>query len=471
MDAKNHISNYEDRKLTGVRRRSLKYAYLTSITTSIGSMCILSNPLQLFAIKLGASEFQLGLLSFFAAYAGVFSLISLPRLERAGKRTVMLRGWLATAVIMLPMAVLPLLANSFPSKNSLLIWVIMVMIALRGIFDGYGSSAWFPILQDNVPARITGKFFARLRRVWQSCLLVLIWLMSYYLGDNATYNKFAVIFTLGLACLFARAITAYKMAELPPKGRKAKKNIFKRIFELLTYPQLRTYILYLIVMNIALFMPIPFQIKMLKNLGYSDGYVLLATSMVHLASIFTLRFWGKISDRYGNRSVFSICVIGNMVTVFLWLIVDSQMFSRIFVFVLYLMLGIFSAGSGIAQTRHMLNSTPRSNQASIVLITITSSISLALAPLLGGIFLSATKGTVLYSGAFALNNYHLLFLISGLLFIIPYNLRRKLRITKEDSTNYVMTSVLRPVRQAIGSHIRVLPKGIFHKNDDSDDTD
>ncbi|MFI4911607.1 MAG: MFS transporter [Sedimentisphaeraceae bacterium JB056] len=461
-------SNFEDRKLSGHRRKSFKYAYMTSIAASISAMCMLSNPLQLFVIKMGASEFYLGLLSFFAAYAGFFSILSLTTIETSGKRVVMLRGWLITAFIMLPMVFLPFIAKSLPQSSKVILWIVIGLVALRGIFDGYGSTAWFPILQDNVPARITGKFFARFRLVWQSCLLVLVWGMSYYLGNDATYEKFAVIFAIGTLCLFSRSITAYKMSELPPKPPQKQQNTFRRILNLLKYKQLRTYICYLVAINIGLFMPVPFQIKMLKNFDYSDGYIMLATSMIQLASIITLRFWGKISDRYGNRAVFSICVIGNMITISLWILVDINPFSKIFIFVLYFLWGMFTAGNGIAQTRHMLHSTPRNNQAAIVLITIISSISLALAPLIGGILLSATKGLSIKSGAINLNNYHILFLLSALLFTIPYNLRRKLRITKEDSTNYVMSSILRPLRQAIGSHIRVVPPRLFQKDDNSD---
>lgn len=469
MDNAIRQSNYQDRQLTGVRRKSLGYAYITSIASTLGGAGMLSNPLQLFVIKLGASELYLGLLSFFVSYVGFFSLLSMSKIEVNGKRKVLFTGWLITAIVMSPMVILPIWAGSMPEHSGAILAVVMIIIALRGVSDGYGSSAWFPILQDNVPARITGKFFARLRIFWQTSLLILVWSISFYLGDNATYGKFGVIFSFGIICLIVRAWSCSKIEELPTQNKRGVTGFVKKISYLLNQKPLKIYLLYIITYNLAVSAPAPFQIKMLKSFNYSDGYVMLATSMIQLAAIFTLKFWGKISDRYGNRSVFSICVMGNMFTVLMWILVDDGSFSSVFVFVLYFMWGLFVAGSGIAQTRHMLNSTAKTNQAAIVLINVVSSISLAMAPLLAGIFLSATKGHTIKSGAVTLDNYHLMYMICALLFIIPYNLRRKLRITKEEPTSHVMTAILRPIRQTLGSHIRVMPDWLSGKDDETDD--
>jgi len=418
---------------------------------------MLSSPLQLFVIKLGASELYLGLLSFFVSYTGFFYLMSMYKIQVVGKSVVLFKGWFITALIMIPMALLPAFAIIMPDKSQMILWIVLLIVAARGISDGYGSSAWFPILQDNVPARITGKFFARFRIFWQTSILLLVWTMSFYLGKEATYGKFTIIFTVGLIFLFVRAQACKRICELPPTGEKPESGLLKRISGLLRHQPLRIYLVYVIMYNLAISITPPFQLKMLKNYGYSDGYILLATSMIPLSAIFTLRFWGKISDRYGNRSVFSTCVLGNMLTIFLWIIIDDGGFSRFFVFVLYFMWGMFTAGNGIAQTRHILHSTPRTDQAAIVLTNLLSSISLATAPLLGGIFLSLSRDISVKSGAVSFDNYHILFLLSTLLFIVPYKLRRKLRITEEDSTLYVMSAILRPLRQAIDSFIKVQP--------------
>jgi len=461
-------NNYQDRLLSGVRRKSFKAAYITSISSSLAGACMLSNTMQLFAIKLGASEFYLGLLSFFIAYTGFFSFFSMHKIEIIGKRAVLFRGWAATTLIMLALVFMPLWAQNAPQSHHTILWIVLFIIAVRGICDGYGTTAWFPILQDNVPSRITGKFFARFRVFWQTSILLIVWAMSAYLGHNATYGKFMVIFSVGFIFLVIRAVTCTQIAELPPSGKTSESGFFKRLSGLLDNKPLRTYLLYLITYNLAIFMPSPFQIKMLKNFGYSDGYVMLATSMIQLSAIFTLKFWGKISDRYGNRAVFSICVLGNMINILLWLLIDGQMFSRIFVFVLYFMWGLFTAGCGIAQTRHMLHNTPKSNQSAIVLINIASSVSVASAPLIGGMFLSASQNWQLSSGAVNLNNYHILFLFCTLLFIIPYNLRRKLRITEENSTSYVMSAILRPLKHALDSFIRVQPENMTDDEDQNE---
>jgi MFS family permease len=87
------------------------------------------------------------------------------------------------------------------------------------------------------------------------------------------------------------------------------------------------------------------------------------------------------------------------------------------------------------------------------MINTMSSVALALAPLVGGIFLHITDGFTLSSGALRLNNYHILFIISALLFLVPYSMRKKFRVAKEPATSDVIAMLARPRRPIWGTFI------------------
>ena len=75
--------------------------------------------------------------------------------------------------------------------------------------------------------------------------------------------------------------------------------------------------------------------------------------------------------------------------------------------------------------------------------------------MLGGLFLTAAKNYVFSSGGLNLNNYRLLFVISGVLFVIPHILRKKLKSKKDTPTLQLLALKTRPVRNMFGPFIRI----------------
>jgi len=227
-------------------------------------------------------------------------------------------------------------------------------------------------------------------------------------------------------------------------------KIIERFKEVFANKQLRYCIIYLCCYSFLAAAPEPFKIKMLKQLGFSSGYILAATSMLGVGAIISLRFWGKLADSFGNRAIFSISHVGMIVTAILWIVIDKNSFSKIAVMILYFSFGIFHSGNGIAQTRYVLNAVPETKPNYINIVNFTTFFFISLAPIIAGLFLTLTKNISFSSGALNMNNYHILFVLTGTLFIIPHLLRRKLRVAKEKSTSDVVAFVIRPLRNIFG---------------------
>jgi len=209
----------------------------------------------------------------------------------------------------------------------------------------------------------------------------------------------------------------------------------------------------------ALTMAQPFRIMMLKDMGYSEGFILAATGVGSLGAIVSLRFWGRLADKFGNRSVFSLSHAGMIVTTILWILVAPGTFGTCLILVLFFVNWVFNGGNGIAQTRYMMHTVPAGKQYLICIIHMTWGLAAASGPLLGGWFLSKTENLHFESGALSLNNYHILFIASGLLFIVPHLLRKKLRTTDEATTMQVLTVITRPIWDIIGPIVTVRENG------------
>ena len=437
------------------RKRSIRWAYSCSMSSTVAATCLTAAALQLFLIQRGADDLYLGALSFTIWSAGFFLPLGINQMEKHGKIKVLSRWWIVSTVGMMLMPVLPAISHRYHQTDKLILLMGLLLVFMRSVGEGVGGAGWFPLLQDNVPRRITGKFFAIFRTYWQAIALVMGLTIAYALGKNSQWWKFSVIFAIGAIAMIIRWISVQFMSENPPKAEPDGIGMLKRIRECLANKHLRTFLKYILVYDIAAMMCQPFQIKMLKNFNYSDGYVIAATSMVSLGAIISLKFWGKIADRFGNRAVFSFSHMGMIFATLLWIRVDDNTFSYVLVFVLYFIWSVFNSGNGIAQTRYMMNYVPSEKQSYIVVINTVTNISIAFAPLLAGSYLRISKNLHLDSGAITMNNYHLLYITAALLFIYPHAIRKELRGRKELPSSEVFTLVTKPLRLMFGTFVRV----------------
>ena len=437
------------------QKRTRNLAIITSVLMVTSMACLGGNVLTLAAIKLGAQERFIGLLSFAVSIPILASAITISMMERIGKRKLLLIWHCAALIFVAPIVFVPSAARNYDTRFVLVLLLVCTLFWRTAVC--MGNTGWFPILQDSVPSEMTGRFFARLRTYWQSVWLILLIAMAWFLNDDEpAWWKFQMIFIVGFLMMMVKLFFIAQMSERPfSKQKHHQRKIFHRFKELLSEKHLRILVLYSISYFVVFMMVEPFKVKLLKDMGYSDSFVIVASAMVGAGAIVSLRFWGKLADRFGNRGVFTVSHIGMIVTTLLWLLVEKNSFGTGLILVLYFLMSVFNSANGIARTRYILHAVPSGKQYYINIIDILSNSSMAIGPLIGGFFLYNTKGFLFTSGAVSLNNYHLLFVITALLFVVPHLLRKNLRTKKETPTTQMLALVTRPIRNAFGSFIRI----------------
>ncbi len=149
-------------------RRVLGFVTVAWMFGSVWQMMATSEPVTLFAEKLGASNFQFGLLT---ALPFVASLMSVPGsllVELTGRRKGLFLGafyvqramWVGIGLI--PLWVIERHGWSVAGQSlSLFLLLVFLMYAIGAT----GSPAWTCWMADVVPARLNGKYFSR-RRQW-----------------------------------------------------------------------------------------------------------------------------------------------------------------------------------------------------------------------------------------------------------------------------------------------------------------
>lgn len=179
----------------------MKYVYLAASTGSVMHMVMTGSAIATLFIKtLGGSDFQ-AMVPGSLAFMLMFLQIPVSMRVRPGNaKPFMLRCW-SWSILLFILAVLsPLL---IPSGKHLPLIVLMLFGVAQAVSTG-GGTFWMPMLHDVVPVHRRGRFFGRLRAVWNSVGLVIILSGGFLLGDAPEVWQFQVIFGFALLLLLIR---------------------------------------------------------------------------------------------------------------------------------------------------------------------------------------------------------------------------------------------------------------------------
>jgi len=250
------------------RRRSIRAAIFSAILQTIGATCLLGGALQLYCLSLGADDLYLGLLNF-AIWAGApFLLVGISLMRRFGKRRILV-FWAGVmpAICMAFAAFLPLMGRLGWISSNWILYLLLAAVMLRSITDSIGGAGWFPVLQDNVPSRITGKFFGTLRMYWQSGILVCLLLIAWFLGSDPAWWKFCMVFAAGEVSFILKIFFLKQLKEKPiPRESDNSPSSWGVLKRAIADRKTRHFLGYILLYNIATFMCLPFQIKYLQIL-------------------------------------------------------------------------------------------------------------------------------------------------------------------------------------------------------------
>lgn len=428
------------------RRKSMRCVFMVSMVGVGGSLLISPQVMVLLAIKAGAGEIFLGLLSFASLAPFALSLLALPYLEIHGKKFLIMRWGTVGMLLIIPLIFLPQIAQS--CRLYIFMPIMLVFLAVRMSAEAMSFAAWFPLLQDITPARATGRFFGNLRMAWQSSGMVSMLLAAWFLWDgqgSPPWWKFNLLFTIALLCGIVKLFYLYPISENPHrKAKEQQSSVAEIIKSFLANRDQRNVLVYLLSYAVAFGMSVPFQVKFLKDLGRQDGFILAATAMIGAGAIFSVRRWGKLADRFGNRPIFTISHAGMVLVTGLWLFVQTGPYSTVLVFALIFFNSFFNCGNGIAQTRYLMHSIPVDRQRDITIINMLIIFTWGISPLIAGLFLYVMDSFQVHILGREFGNYHLLFVINAGLFMIPRVLRKHLKMQKDTPTVHMLATLLRP---------------------------
>lgn len=391
-------------------QRGLKYVVRDGVASQ--SMAIFTGGAFLiaFAVKLGASNFVIGLLAAVGPLAQLLQLPSILLVER-------LRNRRAIAVISAGIGRLfwlPIILIPFVFNENIRVPILLVSLGLSSALAAVSSCSWNSWMRDLIPQNILGAFFSRRMRISTGVGIVLSFLAAFYV-DNwkklfAEYELqgYSILFLAGLA---AGMLGIYFLSRIPEK-RMAQTGDKPSLLRLFGRPfrdeNFRKLITFLCSWNFAVNLAGPFfMVYMLRRLGLSMSLIIGLGIVSQVMNFAFLRIWGKFTDLYSNKSVLAISGPLFIFSILAW--VFTTMPEKYFLTVpllilIHILMGLSSAGVSLATGNISLKLAPE-GQATAYLATssVFGSLAAGIAPILGGKFADFFAGreiawTLKYTG-------------------------------------------------------------------------
>jgi MFS family permease len=355
-----------------------------------------------FALALKATVNQVALLTGVPGLLAALLQLETPELvyKLGSQKRLILRVVFVQAVMWVPILAIPYIIASHQ------VWWLIGLFTLSTICGSLCNPAWGSLMSELVPAGMRGRYFG-----FRSQILGLTTLL-FTIMAAAILSLFSQKAFLGFSSLFGGAMVARfiswhflkKMYE-PPLTAKRESFTLTAFLTGTKSQNLRRYVFFVAAMNFAVNLAAPFfAVYMLRDLGFSYiTYVLVITSSALVNSL-SLTFWGRRSDRLGNRRVLLLTSCLIPLIPLLW-VADQHLYWLIPV---ELLSGFAWAGFTLCSVNFVYDASPSSQRTGcLACFNALNGIALCLGAFLGGYlitYLPSFRGSAILS----------VFIVSGL---------------------------------------------------------
>ncbi|MBN2420242.1 MAG: MFS transporter [Deltaproteobacteria bacterium] len=389
---------------------------------------------NVFSIFLKATTLQVGLIStlpqFFGAVMQWVGAINLDRIR--SRRRLVVTGAFVQALSLAPIALLPFLTGDrYYSVLLLLFFVIIYHCA-----NGAGVPAWNSLVGDLIHPNVRGRFFGRKNTLTGLNTFVALTLsgLILHLFTKQGHPETGYLIIFMVACL-ARLYSARwlsKYDDPPLEITSDQVFTFRQFLKRSPHSNFAKFVFFVAVINLGVSFSGPyFALYMLRDLQYDYMSFTVVIAASNITQFLTFRYWGGISDRFGNKKILNLCGWGMIIVPVLWL--GSANIYYLIIIQVYG--GIIWSGFNLAIANFLFDAvTPPKRARCVAYQGLMNGIAVLTGSILGGITAghlpdSISIGPLVWKPVSMLL---MVFLISGIIrFIAAYIFLRKFREVRD----------------------------------------
>jgi MFS family permease len=318
---------------------------------------------------------------------------------------------------------------------------LVAVVVLSNIAVMTATPGWVSWMADIVPEKFRGRYFG-VRNAVLAIVTTVTALAGGLILDSARARQhenvgFGII--LVISCSFAAA-ALIMLNRIPDPYRREGPIRFSwsDLLEPLRNNSFRRLLKVFFVWNVSIGIAAPFFAPhMLANLRMSFTLVSLYSGLTSLSAIILNKRWGTLIDRFGSRPVIAVCALGVGIIPFVWLFPRADFLWVLGIEAIYT--GALWTGFNLAAFNIPIANSPRKNRACyLAVFNVITGLGFFSASLAGGVLAETWKNVSWALGPQKIVNYHLLFVISGLLRMIAAGLMLTFHETGEKGIPIMM---------------------------------
>jgi len=342
--------------------------------------------LSVFAVRLGASNLQVSLLTSLPSV--IMVVLSIPASQVVQRQRNLVRftnlGRIPHRASILLVALLPFFAGRYLIETILVVWTI------KTVAIAFIDPSWVAVVAEVIPpqrrAAVNGGRWALLSIVTAAAVAVFGYVLDRVVFPVGYQIVFTVSFLGGVMGMFPwrRIVLPEETEQLVAEGapRVSLSERLRRYLGTLTgEPQFVRFLLTTSVLRIGMNLPAAlYSIYWIRHLEASDLWIGWQATAGKIAPIVGYYLWGRVATRRGHHLVLLICALG----VGLYPVLTGLVPSQLWLPAVALVQGFFVTGIDLAFFDTLLHVSPRKERPRFVAVnSVFAYLALSLAPLAG----------------------------------------------------------------------------------------
>lgn len=342
------------------------------------------------ALHIGASTIAIGYLAAIPLLTQVLQAPMVKIVERVRRRKLLSVSGVFIARLALPIyAAVPFIPDPRTATA-----VLLGAALLHYGVNAASACSWNSWIRDLIPPEKLGRFSSR-RGLYGTIVSAVATIAaagalaaaagSEAAGDRIFSGLYIAGFVFGLISTFA-------LAQVPEPRMAAKSlgaPLGRLLLEPLKHTNFRNMLRYVASWQFAVNLATPFfTVYFVRELGFSMSFVLLLAVLSQLANAAVVRGWGRLSDRFANKSVLTLAsplFLLSIAGIAFTNEIGSEAGRGAWLIALHLLMGAAGAGVGLAAGNIVMKLSPAHAATSYMATNaLVSAIAAGTAPIVGG---------------------------------------------------------------------------------------
>ncbi len=357
------------------------------------SESVVTNFTNPFALALGATNAQMGIMSSLTNLAAALALLPGARLDERGasRKKIVVRASILHRLLLIAIALLPLL---FGPRA---IYAFILFVAVRSFFSQIGYPAWSAFTADLVPPRIRGRYFGSRNIGLALAALVFTPLAGRLAQTIGLPQGYQTLFIIAGLVGFGASLIFSKIPDPPRSSSAATAHPESKqpVWALLrAHPRFAAFSAVAVLWNLSIMVAGPyFSVYIVRNLSATPTQIGLLAASNAIMNMVGQQVWGRLNDRKGATWVMAITGLAIPLIPAFYAVVPSAWY----LLAVEAFSGFMWSGYGLSSFNLMLGLAPGEQRARFSAIYQTAVFSASfVGPLLGMALVSVWPITLLF---------------------------------------------------------------------------